>query len=176
MSIKKSTLTQSRLKELLHYSPETGSFTALTATGWRGCHRAGKIVGSLCAHNRYIHVYAESVHYRAHRLAWFYMTGAWPKQQIDHINGNRADNRWSNLREASNSENQQNLKTAKKGNKSGYLGVAWHSTKRKWMTRIKVAGKAIYIGIYDTPEEAREAYLAAKAKLHPFGSIGHERQ
>jgi hypothetical protein len=92
------------------------------------------------------------------------MTGELPKEQVDHINGIKDDNRWINLRGATNGENQQNRKNQK--NKSGYRGV--HPIGNRWQTLIRVNKKLIHIGCFETPKEAHIAYLEAKAKYHEF--------
>lgn len=109
--------------------------------------------------------------YSAHRLAWLYVTGKWPEKFIDHINGIKSDNRIENLREATNAENHQNLKNAMKSNKSGFLGVSKRSDRNKWVASIKLNGKPIHIGDYDSPEVAYEAYLAKKRELHTHCTI-----
>jgi HNH endonuclease/AP2 domain len=108
-------------------------------------------------------------HYLAHRLAWLYMTGAWPKDQLDHKNGVRNDNRWHNLRETTAQENAHNQDdNSKKANcYSKHIGVSWHKQRRRWRAYIKVSGKNRHIGLFDTEKAARAAYLKAKDELHP---------
>lgn len=101
---------------------------------------------------------------RLHRLIWFYMTGAWPKDQIDHINGNKADNSWGNLREASGVQNSHNTRK-RPGSASPLKGAHWDSRKMKWTARICVAGKRTFLGVYDTDEEAHRAWADAAKKL-----------
>jgi len=102
------------------------------------------------------------------------MTGSWPKEQVDHINGKRSDNRFANLREANNAENHQNLKKAlkrKTGRTSRFLGVSYDKSRGRWMAVIGTGGKARNLGRFDTEEEAHAAYLAEKRRIHPFGTI-----
>lgn len=150
------------LKKLLYYDPETGEFVWLVQPNGRV--RVGNTAGSI-----HIKGYREiQVHrklYKAHRLAWFWMTGSWPIEQIDHINGSRDDNRWDNLREASRSLNAQNRRTAKRNTKTGFLGVSQHAGK--FQASIWLEGKANHLGTYNTPESAHEAYVKAKRRLHP---------
>ena len=156
------TITQERLKTLVNYDPITGSFT------WNQKRRKCKLgakVGCV-AKNGYILIRIDDRLYTAHRLAWFYMTGSFPPEQIDHINGNRADNRFANLRQATNAENAQNRR--RKDNKSGYTGVRKENSK--WLAEIKINYKPMRIGLFATPEEARAAYLEAKHKFHPFSN------
>ena len=161
-------LTAERLRGALHYDPATGQFTWLSA----GSRRAGKVAGGDGGGLHYegywvIHVDGRS--YRAHRLAWLYTHGEWPAEQIDPINGDRADNRIVNLREATNRENQQN-RAKRADNTSGYMGVSWQKIPGKWQAQIMKAGRKYHLGRYDTAEEAHAAYLAAKAQMHPFQS------
>lgn len=156
-------LTQERLKALVHYDPDNGFFT------WnmkrRRC-RPGDMAGCRMKHG-YICIRIDDILYTAHRLAWFYMTGQWPADQIDHINGVRHDNRFANLREATNLENTQNcVGTLRRSNKSGYTGV--RKDRDKWVAEIKTNYKGKYLGRFDTAEEAYAAYLKAKHELHPF--------
>jgi hypothetical protein len=151
-------LTPERLKELVCYHPETGEFT--WAKTRRRC-RLGDKAGCRMR-NGYIIIRIDDTLHLAHRLAWLYMTGSWPPEQIDHINRNRADNRWENLRAVSNMENAWN-KTAPR-NRSGFTGV--RRENNKWLAEIKVNYKPIRLGLYETPEAAHAAYLEAKRKLH----------
>ena len=156
-----SDITQERLKELLHYDPETGVFTWLVRLSNRGL--VGSHAGSLVA--GYIDIGISSKSYRAHRLAWLYVNGEWPEDALDHINGDTADNRIKNLRETNKSENGQNVCEARINNQSGFLGV---SPKRgKWRATIMVDGKQTHLGSFDTPELAADAYWRAKPSHHP---------
>jgi hypothetical protein len=158
-------LTPELLRETLSYEPETGIFTWV-----RGRHgrRIGEQAGSLHS-SGYIYVGAQGKKYSAHRLAWFFMTGKWPVAQIDHINGNRADNRIENLRDVSMGINMQNMRKAQVNNKSsGLLGVRKSShTQGKWLAEIWVDGRRKHIGVFSNPECAHEAYLNEKRKIHP---------
>lgn len=156
-------LTQSRLKELLHYCPDTGVFTWQRA---RQGVRVGCVAGGIGGEG-YRSIRVDGRNYLAHRLAWLYVYGEWPKDQIDHINGVKDDNRIANLREATNAENNQNL-AMRSSNKSGFVGVHWHSRDRKWHANIRINMKRKFLGRFNTPESAHAAYLAAKAELHTF--------
>lgn len=162
-------LTAERLKELLVYSEETGSFL------WRGAHsrrvKAGDIAGSVSPKG-YIVIGVDKKTYRAHRLAWLYVHGRWPLNDIDHINCIKADNRIVNLREITNAENQQNIKSAISSNKtSGFLGVSRSANRKKWRATIAINGQDIHLGYFDTPEKASDAYVSAKRKLHPASTL-----
>lgn len=157
-------LTQSRLKTLLNYDPDTGVFTWLGITGRRA--RTGDLAGTTHREG-YRHVQVAGRRYQAHRLAWLYMTGAFPVAGIDHINGIRDDNRMINLREATQSENHQN-RAKRSDNKSGFIGVSRDSGRQKWRAYIKIQKRNKHLGYFDSPEAAHAAYLAAKARLHTF--------
>ncbi len=159
-----SELTAERLRELLHYSPETGAFY------WRrskGPRKAGTLAGNKANRHGYCRVHIDGTDYQAHRLAWLYVTGSLSIKDIDHVNGNRADNRFGNLREASRCENLQNQRRAHSDSKSGYLGVDKHASGL-WRALIKAEGKHRHLGLFKTAEEAYQVYIAAKTQLHPF--------
>lgn len=151
--------------EVLSYNPETGEFTWLVT---RGRANKGAVAGKIDSHG-YIAIGLNKRHYRAHRLAWFMETGEWPSCQIDHINGNKIDNRWINLRLATHQENQHNWYRNNK-NKTGYQGVSHVVNKNSehWLAYIKLNDKQITVGKFDSPEEASEAYIEMKKKLHPY--------
>jgi hypothetical protein len=155
-----SDLSQKKLKQLLSYDPDTGIFTWLVRAAI--CISVGDVAGSL--HNKYWRIKIGDHQYLAHRLAWLYMTGTWPSDQIDHINGLQNDNRWSNLREATGLLNTQNQRRARRNNQTGYLGVS--PKGKKFRAAIGVLGKKIRLGEFDTPQAAYQAYLVAKRKLH----------
>lgn len=103
--------------------------------------------------------------YYAHRLAWFYQTGGWPKDEIDHKNGIPSDNRWKNLREATRSNQLHNTRM-RSDNTSGYKGVCWAKKEGRWLASITLHGKSKFIGYYETPKKAHAAYCAAAKRLH----------
>lgn len=143
------TLTQERLQELMEYSPETGEFVAKVRTG--GVVVPGSILGSLKHSMGYIQISVDNRLYLAHRLAWLYMTGEWPPA-VDHINRDKTDNRWCNLRIANKSQNAANAKI-RSDNKTGYRGVQKHG--HRFRARIGVGGgRYKHLGLFDTPEEA----------------------
>ena len=151
-------LTSNELKSLLTYDPETGVFMWLEKRGGpRSDLKAGTNNG-----RGYLVIKVKGKSYRAHRLAWLYVTGEWPKNEIDHINGVRNDNRFCNLRDVTKSENQHNQKMRD----GRYPGVYWHVRDERWGAKVVYKGKAIHLGYYLTEKEAFEAYLIAKKAFH----------
>lgn len=160
----KADLTAQLLRELLHYDQETGVFTRIVRTSNR--INVGAVAGTRRP-DGYLKISLLDSAFLAHRLAWLYVTGDWPKWQIDHINGVRSDNRWANLRDVPPYVNQGNQRVAHAKNKSsGLLGVTWNARKNKWAAQISATGKQIHIGLFDRPEDAHAAYLDAKRRLH----------
>lgn len=142
-------LTQASLKEKLHYDPETGVFT------WRS---SGKLAGHIHIKG-YCRVKINSRLYYAHRLIFLYMTGVWPSDQVDHINGTRGDNRWVNLREATSQQNNMNRSTAQGTRiKNG----SHHAT-------IFIGGRNLHIGSFATFREAMTARILES--LERFGDF-----
>lgn len=156
-------VTQARLKELMAYDPQTGLFTRTVSCGVRA--PAGSIAGSL-SDGGYIIISVDYVKYRAHRLAWLYVTGEWPEHEIDHENTVRHDNRWDNLRDATPTMNRQNMRRARSDSKTGLLGASWSKREQKFVARIKVNGVYRGLGQHDTAEAAHAAYVTAKRALH----------
>lgn len=157
-------LTQERLKELLHYNPDTGVFT------WIKKSKRSTAIGSIAGskHNQgYRATSIDWKRYLLHRLAWLYVYGEFPNGFIDHINRDRSDNRISNLRVVSRSENQQNHKLSKT-NKSGVAGVIWAKKDKRWHARIWLGGKTKNLGYFKTFEEA---VLARKQAEKEFYSL-----
>lgn len=156
-------LTQERLKELLHYNPETGILVWISNSGSRGNYNAGAVAGGKhkCG---YLHTHIDRKAYLIHRLAWLYVYGHFPPHHIDHINGVRCDNRISNLRLATESENAQNRRLPQKNNKIGMIGVSKH--RGRYRASISMNKKWHFLGSFDTSEEASKAYLKAKRLLH----------
>lgn len=162
-------VTQSELKKVVSYDPETGIFTRIASSR---TDRVGKKMGTKHPEG-YLHAKIKGETVGLHRMAWIYVYGREPIDRIDHINGDPSDNRISNLRECSHSQNMQNIREAKSPNKSGYLGVsrAKGCTENPWLAQIQVNMKKIYLGCFPTPEAAHEAYLAKKREIHSFATI-----
>lgn len=156
-------LTQPILRELLHYDHGTGDFTNLITRHGRAM--AGSLAGSLTGEG-YWNIMIFGSRYQAHRLAWLYMTGKWPENEIDHKDLNKSNNRWHNLREATCSQNHAN-KAVQANNSSGFKGVSWN--KKKWRAVLYIAGKQRFLGYFDTPQDAHIAYCnAAKMAYGDF--------
>lgn len=159
-------ITHKRLLELIRYDPDSGIFIWEQS---RGSVRTGSVAGAIRP-DGYIRVHLDGKDYYAHRLAWFYMHGKWPTHDIDHINGQRSDNRISNLRDVCGSINAQNLRSAKVTNKSSrLLGVSWHKKSGKWKSQIRINGKIHHIGYFSNALCAHAAYIEAK-RLHHAGN------
>lgn len=154
-------LTQERLKTLIDYSPESGEFTWHKGLRHRG---SGKRAGCRREEGGYRILSVDSRTYSEHRLAWFYVHGAWPDNDVDHINGIKSDNRIENLRQCTRAENMQN----QVGNrsKSGLTGA--YECNGRFFSHIYKDGKKFYLGCFASPQEANAAYISAKAKHHKF--------
>lgn len=161
-------ITQQELKQYLSYNKDTGIFTWINLTK-KSKAKIGNIAGSK-NNNGYISIKINQKRYVAHRLAWFYVYGVFPKDQLDHINRNKADNRIANLRECNNSQNAQNRTNPISTNKSGYLGVFSNrnSKKNPYAAGIQINNKNYHLGSFSNPLDAHKAYLEAKKKLHEF--------
>lgn len=160
-------LTAERVRELLDYEPETGRFAWRLHRGG-GAPRTGSRAGSYePAHaggQRYVRIGVAGKYHLAHRLAWLHVYGSWPRHEIDHVNGQCDDNRIANLRDVEKGVNQQNVRAARSSSSSGVLGA--HRIGDKWQARITVNGNRRFLGVFGTPQEAGEAYLSAKRRLH----------
>lgn len=161
-----SGLAQCLLTEVLNYDPFTGVFTWKVAR--TGNVKVGDVAGSLNKGSGYREVWIGERHYAAHRLAWLYMAGEWPTFTVDHENLNKDDNRWENLRAAT--QGQQCANRGKpKSNTSGVKGVSWCKQSQKWYASIKHKGKSKSLGHYSNLEDAAAAY--ARALTSTYGSF-----
>jgi hypothetical protein len=157
------------LKEYLSYDPLTGVITWVKSPG-RGVPLGTK-AGCL-RYDGYLLVRVFKKNYYFHRLAWALQTGEWPDKQVDHIDKNRQNNTFDNLRLASRSENQRNKNSAKNSS-SKYLGVCFHKHNKKWQAQgIGQDSKNAYLGQYETEEEAAKAYNEYAQKTYgEFASL-----
>lgn len=155
-------LTQARLKELLSYDAGTGILTWMQRRG--GLAKVGGIAGT-AASRGYLSVQVDGRMYRSHRIIWLYMTGSLPGGQIDHINHDRADNRFSNLREVTNAANHRNL-SRRSNNTSSVTGVSWNKRCCKWVSRISINSKDIYLA---RTTDFLEAICARKSAEIEYG-------
>ncbi|HXP66428.1 MAG TPA: HNH endonuclease [Steroidobacteraceae bacterium] len=160
-------ITQERLKELLSYDPLTGVFLWLVD---RGGKKAGDVAG--CRKRKYTVISVDDQIYRAHHLAWLYMTGEWPSSFLDHRDLDKHNNIWTNLRLATKSQNQANVGLIA-SNKSGLKGVsryrAGEAYGKPWQASIGVNGKSKHLGHFPTKEEAHAAYVTAAENI--FGEF-----
>lgn len=156
-------ISQEALRQFLVYDANSGVFTwKVGRSGMRS--RAGCLAGSINKAYGYLRIKLAGVDYQAHRLAWLYVYGRWPENEIDHINGIRTDNRISNLRDVSGAINQHNRRTAPRNSTLGILGV--RPSGKKFSSSLSVGGERKYLGTFDSPELAHQAYVAAKRQFH----------
>jgi len=158
-------LTQEILKKHLHYDPDTGAFTRKVVSG--PTVKIGDIAGWINSEGyRKLRLFGTA--YYSHTLAWLYVYGYFPKNDLDHVDRNKANNRIGNLREATRSENVMNC-GLRSNNTSGFRGVTWLKRRSRWVARIYVEGKREQIGYFKTAEEAGRAYEVKAKKL--FGAF-----
>lgn len=156
----KSDLSHERLLSLLAYDPETGIFTNLKWRKGIAERRVGSAAGFLNPYG-YVRIKVDGRAYQGHRLAWFWMTGKWPKIDIDHIDGNKSNNIWSNLREANKSQNRANrLYKCSNPLKGCY------PYRGKFVSKISAGGTKLHLGTFLTAEEAHAAYCVAARRYH----------
>jgi hypothetical protein len=163
-------LTVERLRELLHYDSGTGVFTRRVdvmcgRNGKQVAARKGEVAGYVNK-DGYVMIGIEGRDYRAHRLAWLYVTGQWPTMLIDHKNRKKADNWWDNLREATKQMNGENMSAVRTNTISGLLGAHYSRRHKLYCAKINVGSKVHYLGWHKTAQEAHQAYLEAKRRLH----------
>lgn len=157
-------ITQERLKELFTYNPTNGLFFRNVG---RGGKDAGSIAGTTNSYYGYVSICIDRKHYKAHRLAFLYMTGKMPTEEVDHRDGDRQNNVWTNLKGSNRSENASNC-ALRSDNESGVVGVGFHKKRKQWRARIK----GQHIGWFTTKEEAalaREQHFLAKTFSYRHG-------
>jgi hypothetical protein len=166
-------VSRERLKEVLSYCADTGLFTWRVAVSRKV--RVGAIAGGKSGDGQYIHIRLDGRIYRAHRLAWLYMTGEFPATLIDHDDGNGCNNRWTNLRLATSTENGCN-RGKTRANTSGFKGVFRCLRTGKWYAQIRYRGRAKRLGTYETTSEAHEVYCLWADLLHKdFANYGERK-
>ena len=156
---KRETLTAEYARSVVRYCPDSGLFYRVRSSSRSP---AGSVTGTTYG-NGYIRISIDCTEYLAHRLAWFITYGVWP-EYVDHINGDKTDNRLCNLREATNTQNCGNMRL-RRDNVSGFKGVSYRKRGGRYMARIVIDRKTIYLGTFLTAQEAHAAYLMA-AKEH----------
>lgn len=155
-------LTIEEVLSRVTYDPESGTFTS------RGRFRHGRVIGYIDDHG-YVRIdLGNGIKARAHRLAWLLTHGRPPIGEIDHIDGDKTNNRINNLRDVSRAENQHNRCDPKRDARTAkMIGVSWDNICHGWKAQIQINGNKIHLGYHSTPEAAAEAYRRAKDRLHP---------
>ena len=166
----KNDLSQEEIMKVLHYDQHSGVFT------WIAKSSTKTIVGSTAGHTHHLHrrvvITINGFKYLAHRLAWLYMTGEWPKNVIDHIDGDSTNNKWVNLRDVTQGGNTQNQRSGHINSQtSKKLGVSFDKSRCKYSARICVNGHQRLIGRFLTEDEAYNAYLVEKRKVHSTNTL-----
>jgi hypothetical protein len=152
-----------RLRDMLKYDPNTGLVVWILPQSNRV--RPGEQAGGITRLG-YLRVGISGRDYMVHRVAWALHYGGWPAGVIDHMDGNKVNNRIANLRDVPASVNMQNRRSATGGSSSGLLGASWHAASGRWHARIKIGGRTTSLGYHATPEDAHAAYVQAKRRLH----------
>lgn len=160
MTSLKSILTADVLRSVLHYEPTQGVFTWLVDIG---PVRVGQVAGAFNK-NGYLQIQINGQKHRANRLAWLWMNGVWPAGVVDHRDGNTKNDRFANLRDVTRTINMQNQRQAQKHSETGLLGVSAHYGK--YQARIRIGGKQVRLGTFETAAAAHAAYLSAKRDGH----------
>ena len=148
----------------LKYNSDSGEIIWIRKSSKNSHVHVGSIAGSM-NFSGYLQTMFKGVVYQNHRIAWFLFTGEQPTEEIDHIDSNKLNNAFVNLRTATQQENSLN-KGLRIDNTSGYKGVHLHTVSGKWIARIAFNGKRISLGYFDTPKEAHLAYCEAADKYH----------
>jgi hypothetical protein len=159
-------ITQEHVRSVFNYDPETGIVTRINELTTPNRHLVGPNVGSRV--HGHLRVFVGGRNVFMHRVIWLWMTGSWPSQTIDHINGIRDDNRWINLRDVSVQENSMNRRVAAKTSRSGIVGVHWDKAKRRYRAKIGINGVTRYLGTFtdiSDAQSARQRAFEENAKL-----------
>lgn len=151
-------ISAQRARELLDYDAQSGRLT------WRAKPNNRIVIGTgagRVGRNGYIVVRLDGLNYHAHRIVWLMVHGIWPNDEIDHINGQRSDNRLSNLRDVDHARNLQNRRCADRDSASGVLGASPRG--KRFLAQRRINGKHLYLGMFATAAEAHAAYVAANS-------------
>jgi HNH endonuclease/AP2 domain len=165
-----STLTAERARELLDYNPDTGVLV------WRGGHKkakAGQTAGGFDKTTGYMKVGVDGRRYPFTHIVWLIVTGAFPTKEVDHKDRCRTNNRWSNLREASDSQQSQN-RDVSAANRTGHKGVCFDTKRGKWLAQLKIDGRKVLFKRFDNIGDAVAAYAAAAEQHHAYNPIAHK--
>jgi hypothetical protein len=154
-------LTYEQLREYLNYDPETGEFTWIKPRNYK---KPGEAAGYV-SRTKGVYIWFAGKGYRAHRVAWLWMTGSWPKHQIDHIDRNQNNNIWANLRDATPAQNSQNTSRSVRS-VSGVKGVVWDKSCKRWKAHITCNKVVHVIGYYDDLDMAASEVAAARVRFH----------
>lgn len=166
----KNNLTAEEVRYFFDYDKETGNLIRIN-TSKNHPHRLNKVAGCKYSEGYIVVSVPGGRRFSAHRLIWLWVYGEWPKHEIDHINGNRSDNRIENLRDVTRSVNGENRRAADITNKSGILGASWLEKRKCYQVVISVRGTQHFLGLFKDPEQARNAYITAKRKLHEGNTL-----
>lgn len=166
-------ITTERIRDIAHYEAGTGTFRWLhdKKAGFKKSvllHSAGDEMGCQRKDGRWV-IRVDGKLYLRYRLAWLWVYGFWPTGEVDHINGDKTDDRFSNLRDVSKKTNRQNIRETRNGKSSSQLlGVYLDKRKKhkKWRSSINIGGRCVSLGYFFTETEAHQAYLDAKRKTH----------
>lgn len=159
---KVAAITQAQVQQAFDYDPETGVLKWKNSLSVRAAN--GSVAGRPDK-DGYLVVGLFTITLKVHRVIFLYMTGAFPKYEVDHINNDPADNRWSNLREATHTQNNWNTKLKKHGT-SGVKGVSWCNQKNKWRAHITVEGRQMSLGAFDEISDAEALVKMKRAEFH----------
>jgi len=156
---KEEALSKTELRDLLRYDHKTGMF-------WRKSRTSNRIdmnkpAGYVCKSGGYVHIHLKGTSYLAHRLVFLYVYGTWPREEVDHIDGDRSNNTLQNLREVTGTENHKNMK----GKPGCVLGVRWMKGRNKWRARITHKGVETHLGMFSSYEEAVLVREAAQVEF-----------
>ena len=158
-----SDLTHEEVKKILDYDSDAGVLT------WKIRAKSTRPVGSLAGitsrKDGYLDIGIRGKRYLTHRIIWFWMTGEWPENEVDHINGDKADNQWKNHRAATRHQNIQN-RGPHADNLVGLKGVTIDKRRRKYQAQIYAGGRKKFLGYFDCPAAAHFAYFVAAESLH----------